>query len=79
MTKSWYPVIDNDNCIECGACTNKCSHGVYGKDSAKPIAIYPEGCVDRCTGCQALCPAEAISYFGDTGGIKITCGCGGNC
>ena len=78
MTKSWYPVINNDNCIECGACTNKCTHGVYQKDSEKLIVIYPEGCVDQCRGCQVLCPAEAIEYFGDTGGNKptSTCGCG---
>ena len=80
MTKNWYPVINYENCIECGACTEKCSHGVYQKDSTKPIVIYPDGCVDRCTGCQALCPAEAIQYFGDTGGgPKTTCSCGGNC
>lgn len=77
MTTSWYPIINYDNCIECGSCINKCSHGVYDKESTKPIVIYPEGCIDHCTGCQALCPAEAIQYNGDNGGgPKTTCSCG---
>ena len=76
MTAKWYPIINYDNCIECGACINKCSHGVYDKVSAKPMVIYPDGCIDHCTGCQALCPAEAIQYFGDTGGPTTTCSCG---
>ena len=75
MTKNWYPIINFDNCIECGACTNKCSHGVYEKGSAKPIVIFSEGCIDHCTGCQAFCPAVAIQYYGDMGGLKITCSC----
>ena len=79
MTKNWYPVINEDNCIECGACIIKCPNGVYQKDSTKPVVIYPEGCIDQCTGCQALCPAEAIEYYGSTAknanGNK-TCGCG---
>ncbi|MFZ3130457.1 MAG: 4Fe-4S dicluster domain-containing protein [Desulfosporosinus sp.] len=79
MTKSWYPLIDDDNCIECGSCIDKCTHGVYDKDSEKPIVIYHEGCIEHCRGCQSLCPAEAIRYYGDTGGIQITCSCGGGC
>ena len=43
MTTKWYPIINQDNCIECGACINKCTHGVYNKESAKPVVIYPEG------------------------------------
>lgn len=79
MTKSWYPIINYDNCIECGACINKCPNNVYEKDSEKPIVIYPEGCIERCKGCQTLCPAEAIKYYGDTGGIQITFNNGGSC
>jgi NAD-dependent dihydropyrimidine dehydrogenase PreA subunit len=78
MAKNWYPVINHDNCIECGSCINKCQHGVYKKDLQRPEVIYPEGCIDGCHGCQNLCPAEAITYFGDDSGKK-SCGCSCGC
>ena len=66
MSKKWYPVIDYANCSECGACVNKCTHGVYNKaDTSKPIVVYPEGCVDGCHGCGNLCPQNAITYMGE--------------
>lgn len=83
MAKMWYPVIDYSECMECGACVNKCSHGVYSKDKAPtPVVVYPEGCVEGCHGCGNLCPQNAISYVGDT--VKSEdcgsgCSCGGNC
>lgn len=61
MAKNWYPIINYDNCIECGACINKCSHGVYKKDEEKPVVVYPEGCIDGCHGYQNSCPTEAVS------------------
>jgi NAD-dependent dihydropyrimidine dehydrogenase PreA subunit len=76
LAKNWYPVINYDNCIECGTCIGKCSHGVYNKEIQKPEVIYPDGCVDGCHGCQQLCPAEAITYFGDSGEKKsASCNC----
>lgn len=66
MTKTWYPIINDERCIECGACTDKCTHGVYENDNGHPKVIHPEGCVQGCHGCGELCPAEAISYFGET-------------
>ena len=50
MSKKWYPVIDVEKCSECGACINKCSHGVYDKTSSFPKVIYTDGCVDGCRG-----------------------------
>ena len=83
MSKNWYPVIDNENCIECGACFEKCSHGVYKLEGTKPVVVYTEGCVEGCKGCGNLCPAEAIKYAGDTQDIKEekvgSCNCGGCC
>ena len=29
MTKTWYPIVNYLNCIECGACIKKCPNGVY--------------------------------------------------
>ena len=78
MSKKWYPVINCENCTECGACINKCSHGVYDKESDTPKAVYPEGCIDGCRGCQQLCPTGAIDYVGDTG-INDDKGCDCNC
>lgn len=67
MTKTWYPVIDYEKCSECGACNEKCKHGVY--DTSKkptPVVVYPEGCIQGCHGCGKLCPQQAIQYVGDS-------------
>jgi NAD-dependent dihydropyrimidine dehydrogenase PreA subunit len=77
MSKTWYPVINYDNCIECGACFNKCSHGVYKKEDSKSVVVFSEGCVEGCHGCQKICPAGAITYFGENVGKEANdCGCG---
>jgi len=81
MSQTWYPVIDSEKCIECGACIDKCTHGVYDKEQAPtPAVIVPDNCVQGCHGCGNLCPAEAITYVGDTGQDSGgDCGCGGDC
>lgn len=80
MSKTWYPIINEENCIECDTCVDFCPHGVYKKDSPKPIAVNPDGCIEGCHGCQTLCPAEAITYFGDNGeNTSSACGCGCSC
>lgn len=69
MAKLWYPVIDYVLCKECGTCIKKCAHGVYDKKKAPtPVVINPDGCINRCHGCGALCPAGAITYVGDNTG-----------
>jgi len=65
MAEKWYPVINYENCIECGACIEKCKHGVYEANIVKPKVVNPDGCIDGCRGCQRLCPVEAIDYAGD--------------
>ena len=75
MTKQWYPVINDESCTECGACIEKCKHGVYDKAKKHPTVIYPEGCIDQCHGCQNLCPSGSISYQGDFGLQIPMCGC----
>ncbi len=81
MSKNWYPMINYENCTECGSCVEFCSHGVYDKDKAPaPYVINPEGCIEGCKGCAGICPADAISYFGDNGESKSGgCGCGCGC
>jgi len=85
MTKSWYPIINADTCTECGVCVDKCSNGVYDKNSPLiPLVIHVEGCVHNCHGCGNLCPSGSITYFGDNTGWtppnlntdgKEACGC----
>lgn len=80
MSKTWYPVINYEECIECGACLEKCKHGVFFKrDGNRPVVVYPEGCVQGCRGCGNLCPVGAIAYVGDTGGSDGSCSYGCCC
>ncbi len=81
MSKTWYPVIDYEKCIECGACIDKCKKGVYNLDKAPtPVVVSPEGCAHGCHGCGNLCPTEAISYVGENSkeGGCCSCSCGGD-
>ncbi len=76
MSKTWYPVIDYERCVECGTCTDKCKHGVYNlKKAPVPVVIAPESCIHGCHGCGNLCPTKAISYVGDQGGVSGNCSC----
>jgi NAD-dependent dihydropyrimidine dehydrogenase PreA subunit len=81
MSKTWYPMINYERCTGCGACYEKCPHGVYAWREGLPRVVNPEGCIQGCTGCGALCPREAIEYFGDTesAGGNAACGCENDC
>ena len=76
MSKIWYSVIDYEKCIECGACTNKCKHGVYDlRKAPMPVVVIPENCIQGCHGCGNLCSTKAISYVGDLGEGNGNCSC----
>ncbi len=90
MARHWYPVIDYTRCSECGACTQKCAHGVYNMEKAPaPVVVQPESCIDHCHGCGNICPQGAITYLGEdtswvpphaqTSAPVYGCGCGGCC
>lgn len=80
MSKNWYPMINYEDCIECGACIEKCSNGVYNIDKAPtPHVVNPDGCIEGCTGCGSLCPSGAITYFGDNGETEKNCSCNDGC
>ena len=79
MSKTWYPVVDYKKCVQCGVCTDKCSHGVYDREKAPtPVVVAPHNCIQGCHGCGNLCPAGAIQYVGDTNPGE-DCGCGCEC
>ena len=81
MSKTWYPMINYERCIECGLCVDMCSHGVYDENKApRPVVVAPGECVTGCKGCAGQCPSEAIEYFGDTGAATDnTACCDGDC
>lgn len=67
MSKTWYPIIDEQLCIGCLSCVAFCPHGVYEECDGKPHITHPENCIEHCHGCELhACPSGAISYFGDT-------------
>jgi len=76
MSKTWYPVIDYEICLECGICTDKCCQGVYDmKKAPTPVVAAPENCLHGCHGCGRLCPSGAITYVGDTNAADNPCDC----
>lgn len=82
MSKTWYPMINYERCIECGLCVEMCPNNVYDEEkSPRPVVVNPDGCGQGCKGCSAECPSEAIQYFGDTQEPEkdnVAC-CGGDC
>lgn len=80
MSKTWYPMINYEKCTECGTCTAMCKHGVFDKEKApRPVVVFPEGCIEGCSGCGSVCPGGAIEYFGDRENSVPISGCGGGC
>ena len=82
----WFPTIDYDKCSGCLACVNKCTHGVFAEEDGKPKVINPNNCVIGCTGCEPVCPKNAISHPPKEYLTKFTmrkdfnaCSCGGKC
>ena len=80
MSKTWYPVINYEKCIQCGVCVERCKNKVYDKEKApRPVVLYPEGCIQGCKGCGNLCPTGAINYVGEKVSNSDDCGCGCEC
>jgi uncharacterized protein (DUF362 family)/ferredoxin len=56
------PVINDDHCIKCGACTEMCPttpKSLNFKDRKKPPVYNYSTCI-RCYCCQEICPENAI-------------------
>jgi MinD superfamily P-loop ATPase len=52
------PVIDQDRCSHCGACSRICRFGAIASLPKKTL-VYPELC-HACGGCELVCPCDAI-------------------
>lgn len=77
MSKSWYPVINYEVCVKCGACVSECSKEVLGLNGTHPVVMKPESCVAGCRECGDICPSAAIEYVGE---VPIEgCCCSGCC
>jgi NAD-dependent dihydropyrimidine dehydrogenase PreA subunit len=71
----WHPTIDYEKCVTCGKCIEYCKLGVYELEEEngkkRTVVKNPDNCVVYCTGCDAICPAEAISHPSKTETAKI--------
>ena len=63
---SWYPMIDYEKCVSCEKCVDYCKLGTYTfeekEGKKRPIVENPYNCVVLCNGCDAICPAGAITH-----------------
>lgn len=59
---SWYPIIDEERCTNCGQCANFCLFGVYENTDQKVKVVYPQGCKNNCPACARICPHTAIIF-----------------
>jgi len=66
MATNWYPIIDPELCLNDDQCVEFCPHEVFAKGDEHPFVVNPDNCVEFCQGCGKICPAEAISYFGNS-------------
>lgn len=63
MSKLWYPMINQSECVGCLACYNNSKHSVFSIENDKPKVVNREGCVEGCHGCGNLCPCEGNCVF----------------
>jgi NAD-dependent dihydropyrimidine dehydrogenase PreA subunit len=53
-------VVDENKCLGCGACVEKCPNGAMALDNDGFAVIDKEKCTG-CLKCAKVCPNEAIS------------------
>ena len=58
----WFPVIDVNKCINCGACLDFCSNDVFEVGDIVMIISNPCNCVVGCSSCQKICNSDAITF-----------------
>ena len=59
-------MIDYEKCVSCGKCVDYCKLGTYALEEKegkkRPVVKNPYNCVVLCNGCDAICPAGAITH-----------------
>jgi len=58
----WFPVINPVRCDDCLKCLEFCPYDVYEEVEGKLEVARPLNCLVGCSGCQPVCPQNAI-YF----------------
>jgi NAD-dependent dihydropyrimidine dehydrogenase PreA subunit len=62
----WTPTIDYKKCVSCGKCVDFCHTQAFGfeekEGEKKTVVKNVNACVVFCRGCEAICPAGAISH-----------------
>ena len=62
----WYPTIDYAKCMGCGKCVEYCKLGTFtfevNEGRTRIVVGSPNNCVVLCNGCDAVCPAKAITH-----------------
>lgn len=60
----WFPQVDADKCIGCGACVDTCPNGVFvlNEETNTVEVANPLDCVVLCDKCAKFCPEEAIAF-----------------
>ena len=61
--------IDEEKCVNCGACAEACPYGIPKADAEKGVYVKCDGCKDRVAQgkkpiCVEACPLRALD-FGD--------------
>lgn len=57
--------INEEKCIACLRCADKCICGAIEVHEGKPVLNYDKGCV-KCMHCAIACPQNAITYNGES-------------
>lgn len=67
----WYPTINQDLCINCGACMEFCSNNVFKQGESSMVVANPYNCVVGCSSCLNECSSNALSFPSKEDLVKV--------